>query len=220
MQRRIKDDMTVVQALVFDTYKTSGQVMAMLDNPVHTPADYATALERMSAQFEDAAVAVRTLCERHHPELPTSGNKPSLPHLNLAGQIEINNYGWLYIQLNTLLPHCRFQTPNYLTDTITRLLDEYERGGRTLPKFSSAALIIDEHCDVESRQVFDADNKGWKAIPNALKGRLIPDDDQFTLNVCLLSTLEDNPGCHIYLVPQSELSDFFAMRQGDYPLFP
>jgi len=61
---------------------------------------------------------------------------------------------------------------------------------------------------------------GWKAIPNALKGRVIPDDDQFTLGVCLLSTLDDNPTCHIYLVPQTELSDFFAMRQGDYPLFP
>ena len=219
MQHNIKDDMAVVQALTFDAYKTSGQIMAMLDNPVHTPADYATALERMSAQFEDAAVAVRTLCERHHPELPTSGHKPSLPHLNLAGQIGVNNYGWLHIQLNALLPHCRFQTPKYLTDTITRLLNEYESGGRALPRFNGAALIIDEHCDVESRQVFDSDNKGWKAIPNALKGRVIPDDDQFALNVCLLSTFNDNPVCHIYLVPQSELGDFFVMRQGDYLLY-
>ena len=220
MQHNIKDDMAVVQALVFDAYKTSGQVMALLDNQVHTPAAYVTALERMSAQFEDSVIAVRTLCERHLPELPPSGHKPATPHLNLAGQAEVNHYGWLHIELNTLLPHCKYQTPKYLTDTITRLLDDYESSGRTLPSFFNAALIIDEHCDLDSRHVFDQDNKGWKAIPNALKGRVIPDDDQFTLGVCLLSTLDDNPACHIYLVPQAELSDFFAMRQGDYPLFP
>jgi len=220
MQNNIKDDMMVVQALVFDAYKTSGQVMAMLDNQVKTPAAYATALERMSAQFEDATIAVRTLCESHLPGPPPISHKPSPPHLNLAGQAEVNNFGWLHIQLNALLPHCRYQTPKYLTDTITRLMDEYERDGRKLPRLSSAALIIDEHCDVDSRQVFDQDNKGWKAIPNALKGRVIPDDDQLTLGVCLLSTRDNNPACHIYLVPQAELSDFFAMRHGDYPLFP
>jgi len=104
--------------------------------------------------------------------------------------------------------------------TFTRLLDEYEHDGRKLPRLDSAALIIDEHCDIDSRQVFDQDNKGWKAIPNALKGRVIQDDDQHTLSVCLLSTLDDNPACHIYLLPQAELGDFFAMRQGAYPLFP
>jgi len=220
MQHNIKDDMTVVQALVFDAYKTTGQVMAMLDNKVHTPAAYATALERMSAKVEEAAVTVRTLCERHHPSCVSPGKKPPAPSIHIAGQAEVNNYGWLHIELNTLLPHCRFQTPKYLTDTISRLLDEYEYNGRTLPRFDCAALIIDEHCNIDSRQIFDQDNKGFKAIPNALKGRLIPDDDQFTLNICLLSTLDDTPACHIYLIPRGELSDFFAMRSGDYPLFP
>ena len=41
-----------------------------------------------------------------------------------------------------------------------------------------AILIIDEHCDLKNHQVFDQDNKGWKAIPNALKGLLVEDDDQ------------------------------------------
>jgi hypothetical protein len=74
MQHNIKNDMTIVQTLVFDAYKTTGQVMAMLDNKVHTPAAYATALERLPAQFEEAAVAVRTLCERHHPARVEGGN--------------------------------------------------------------------------------------------------------------------------------------------------
>ena len=39
-------------------------------------------------------------------------------------------------------------------------------------------LIIDEHTAMEGRHIFDQDNKGWKAVSNAIKGRLIPDDDQ------------------------------------------
>ncbi len=47
-------------------------------------------------------------------------------------------------------------------------------------------LIIDEHTAMEGRHIFDQDNKGWKAVSNAIKGRLIPDDDQHTLAVALL----------------------------------
>lgn len=48
--------------------------------------------------------------------------------------------------------------------------------------------MIDEHTSIEGRHIYDQDNKGWKAISNAIKGRLIPDDDQHTLAVALLST--------------------------------
>jgi len=36
-------------------------------------------------------------------------------------------------------------------------------------------LIIDEHCGIDGRYIFDQDNKGYKAVSNAIKGRLIPD---------------------------------------------
>jgi hypothetical protein len=74
-------------------------------------------------------------------------------------------------------------------------------------------LIVDEHCDIKSRTVFDQDNKAWKAIPNALKGRLIPDDDQLTLDVALVSEKCDTPSCHIYLLPREDAGDFFWHRQ-------
>ena len=75
----------------------------------------------------------------------------------------------LHITLNTLLPHCRFKTPSYLSDTITRLIEDHRASGGRIPFFRKAILIIDEHCNLKNRQVFDQDNKGWKAIPNALK---------------------------------------------------
>ena len=77
-------------------------------------------------------------------------------------------------------PHCRYQTPLWLTDTIRRLLDGFEAGGNTVPYFRERAmLVIDEHSEIAGRRVFDQDNKGWKAVCNALKGRAIPDDDQY-----------------------------------------
>jgi hypothetical protein len=42
-------------------------------------------------------------------------------------------------------------------------------------------FVVDEHSSINCRRVFDQDNKGWKAIPNALKGRVIPNDDQYSL---------------------------------------
>ncbi len=53
-----------------------------------------------------------------------------------------------------------------------------------------------------------------KAIPNALKGVVIADDDQFSLELCLLSTMDASPGCHIYVLDQAELSAFFTLREG------
>ena len=121
-----------------------------------------------------------------------------------------------FIKLNTLLPHCRYQTPGWLTDTIRRLLDDYEAAGNTLPCFERALLVIDEHSDVSGRHIFDSDNKGWKAVSNAIKGRLIPDDDQYTLSVALLSKRSGEDVCHISLLDLREASDFFAGHSGYY----
>ena len=61
-------------------------------------------------------------------------------------------------------------------------------------------LVIDEHSEIAGRRVFDQDNKGWKAVCNALKGRAIPDDDQYTLAVSLLATPSTENVCHITLM--------------------
>ena len=136
--------------------------------------------------------------------------------METAGFVETLGYGWLHIQLNTLLPHCRYQTSDWLSDTIRRLLDEYEAGGSKLPYFKKAMLVIDEHCGVKGRHIFDQDNKGWKSVSNAIKGRLIPDDDQHTLALALLSTKSEIDVCHITLLDMVDAADFFAYHSGDY----
>lgn len=56
--------------------------------------------------------------------------------MDVTGSVEAFGYGWLHITINTLLPHCRYQSPNWLSDTIRRLLDSYEACGKELPFLS------------------------------------------------------------------------------------
>ena len=66
------------------------------------------------------------------------------------------------------------------------------------------------------RHIFDQDNKGWKAVSNAIKGRIIPDDDQYTLSVALLSTRSRQNVCHITVLDMKDAPNFFSARAGDY----
>ncbi len=161
--------------------------------------------------LEKAVISLRNAAESIRPPLEPTLPEAGRPLTDWAGRMEITPQGWLHMELFSLLPTCRYKTPKLLADTLSRMLREY---GTALPFFSRAALVIDEHCNLESRQVYDQDNKGWKAIPNALKGVVIADDDQFSLEVCLLSTMDASPGCHIYVLDQAELSAFFTLREG------
>ena len=210
----IKEMIQQIQAITFDAYKASGQAATLLNEQGFSPEVLANSLEQTASQMEHGAVELRALCESCLPELLTIGRKPVLPPLDVAGSISVNEFGWLLMELNTLLPHCRFSTPVWLTDTITRLLDQHERRQGKLPM---PLLVIEEFCDVDSRNVFDQDNKGFKAVSNAIKGRLVEDDDQFTLSVCLLSQrFSGARSCHIYVLPLSEAGDFFSMRTDCY----
>ena len=50
-------------------------------------------------------------------------------------------------------------------------------------------LAIVEYCDYDNREVYDQDNKSWKMIPNAIKGRVVKDDEQFRLDIGLFSKI-------------------------------
>jgi len=179
------------------------------------PEDLVSAAERVSEALESTVVTSRNTLEmlRLNMEIPKPG-APALPYINISGAVRVIEYNWLHIKLNTLLPHCRFQTPLYLSDTITRLLDNYAANGRKIPYYENALLVIDEHCDIQSRTVFDPDNKGWKAVSNALKGRVFPDDDQFSLGVSLVSARSEKPACNIFVIGVFDAGEFFNMRSG------
>lgn len=214
-----KKDMARIQALVGDAFSATGGLVALSDGGVMSEQKLQMTLEQTAAEFEKAALELRTLCEKHSPGKGGYGKRPPAPFCAIDGRVEKLGYSWLHIQLNTLLPHCRYQTPLWLADTIRRLLDNFEAGGNTVPYFRERAmLVIDEHSEVAGRRVFDQDNKGWKAVCNTLKGRVIPDDDQYTLAVSLLSTPSPENVCHITLMDLRDVSDFFALHSGDYAL--
>ena len=173
---------------------------------------YLRKLEELTVKYESGVVELRNYCERKYRVASSENGKPLLIPYAVKGRVEVNEYGWLHIKLDALLPHCRYATPTYLSDTITRLLDDYEGRRGKLPRFESAALVIDEHCNIDSRTVYDQDNKGYKAIPNAIKGRLIKDDDQFHLHLHLTSTRSTETACHIWLLRQEDAGDFFYLH--------
>ena len=73
-----KNDMKDIQGITFEAYKTSGNLLALLDSRDANPAAVAGALEKMAGQFESGVVALRNLCEKKHPGhlLGSKGAKP------------------------------------------------------------------------------------------------------------------------------------------------
>lgn len=130
----------------------------------------------------------------------------------IAGDIEVTHDGWLHITLNTLLPNCKYKTSGYIGDTICRLMNSYEG---ELPYFETAFLGIVEHCNSENHHALDNDNKGWKMIPNALKGRVIGDDNQFVLSIGLFAKVSDEPKCDIYVLPPEDGAFFMDLLEKD-----
>ena len=212
----LKRDMSRIQELVGTAFNQTGCLVALADGGQMNPDKLQKALEQTMDYVERTTLELRRLCESYAPGVGGYSHKSPAPKMEVTGYVEQFGYGWLHIVLHTLLPHCRYQTPAWLSDTLRRLLDEYEGCGKKLPFFQRAMLVIDEHSGVNGRHIFDQDNKGWKAISNALKGRLIPDDDQYTLSISLLSTRSGESLCHITLLDMADAADFFAVHSGHY----
>lgn len=209
-------DMTRIQELVGNSFTATGGLVALADGGAMPEAKLQQTLEKTLGEFESSVLELRLLCERYSPGAGSYGRRPVLPACAVSGHVEKIGYNWLHIQLNTLLPHCRYQSPAWLTDTIRRLLDGYEATGERLPFFNKALLVIEECAELPGRHVFDPDNKGWKSVCNALKGRVIPDDDQYTLGLVLLASQRAENACHITLMDLTDAADFFAFHSGDY----
>lgn len=213
-----KQNMSKIQELVGSAFSETGKLVALADGGQMNSERLQKVLEGTAGQFEAAVLELRRMCEQYTPSAGGYGRRKKLPYIELTGYVEKYGYNWLHICLNTLLPHCRYLPPTWLTDTIRRLLDDYEEQGGVLPFFNRATLIIDEHSDITARHIYDQDNKGYKAVSNAIKGRLVPDDDQYTLALCLLSQKSTENVCHITLLDASDTADFFALHSGDYAM--
>ncbi len=165
--------------------------------------------ENYLCELENLCVKSRNVLDKYGYENPikTSLGVTSKP-IDMAGEMEITRDGWLKITLNALLPNCRQRISRYIGDTIGRLIDDYPG---ELPYFENAFMAIIEHCNNENHNALDNDNKGWKMIPNALKGSVIEDDNQFILSVGLFTKLSDELKCEVYVLPLDESNIFMDL---------
>ena len=211
-KENLSRDMTRVRYLVGNAVQTSDNLvkLAFRDQPpMRKLRQY---METAMNLFERSTLELRQICEKYAETSNIPGKKAPIPAREVTGSVEITGYDWLHIRVNTLIPSSRFRAAEWFSDTIRRLLDDFEQSGQKLPYYSQALLVIEERTEISGRRAFDQDNKGWKAVSNAIKGRLIPDDDQFTLGVCLLSTWSGENVCHITLLDASDAGAFFTSR--------
>jgi len=188
-----------------------------LSKNYHSPEKVNNLLDSAMLQIELACLDMRRLCEMVRPKISVPQRAHSKYHSKtIYGEITLTENGWVHIKLNTLLPHYKIiGGTQYISDSIVRMITQFENDGGELPCFDKAFLAIIEHCDYRSCEAFDHDNKGFKAVQNALKGRLFPDDDQFELSLGLFTVLDAETACHIYVLPEDAAADFFCHKQLD-----
>ncbi len=180
----------------------------------HSPQKITMFLDAALQKLETACMNLRRYVEQTRPVIPYEPEKTEVFYSKeIYGDVTLMDTGWLHIRLNTLLPNYKaIGGTQYVSDTITRLLDRFQKDGGEFPMFDKAFLAIIEHCDFTCSEVFDHDNKGFKAVQNALKGRLFPDDDQFELSLGLFTVLDPEMSCHIYVMPENDASEFLYQK--------
>lgn len=189
---------------------TCNQYLTALEKGYRSPEKCNTLLDAAMQQIELCCIDMRLLCERTRPYLPDLRfGTVKYNHKAIYGEVNLMDNGWLDIRLNALLPHCKIVGgTQYVSDTIIRLLNHFRQDGGEVPHFEKAYLAIVEHCPENCTGAFDHDNKGFKGVINALKGRVFQDDNQFELAMGLFTVVDEDPHCHIYVMPFEEAGDF------------
>ena len=170
-------------------------------------------LEVALQQQEMACIEMRRLYEQlRTAEKDIHTRPPDGKFTEVYGEISVMCEGWVHIKLNSLLPHCKVVGgTQYVSDCLLRLLNKASDEIK-LPFFNKAFLGILECCPRDVSDVFDHDNKGYKAVQNALKDRLFPDDDCFEMSLGLFTEQRKESCCHIYVLPDDETGIFTDMR--------
>jgi hypothetical protein len=162
--------------------------------------------------MEAATVGVAELCRKTDNKLVRKELGDNFCNSS-SGTIELIDNKYLYMKLDILLPNTRNNVGiKTVSNTINNLLDVFADYHKGLPQYEDVFLAIVEHRSPDSEGSYDHDNKGFRAVPNALKGRLFSDDNQFVMSLGLFTRYsEDEFYTEVYVLPMSDLSHF-AMK--------
>lgn len=188
-----------------------------LSKGYRSPEKCNTLIDATMHQIELCCIDMRTLCEKIRPRLPSFRfGTATYNHKEIYGSVTLMENGWLDIRMNALLPHCKVVGgTQYVYDTVTRLLNRFNNAGGEIPCFDKAYLAIVEHGPENCAATFDNDNKGFKGVINALKGRVFRDDNQYELALGLFTILDEDTCCHVYVTPFEDAADFLYQIYSD-----
>ena len=209
--KTITETVTDMQAYL----KTADKYLESLKSGCRTKMKFNTLLDAAMSEVENCCITLRRLAENLRPQIEFDFKETkSYFHKEIYGNVEVTENGWLDIRLNALLPHCKTAgSTQYITDTITRLLNNFESEGGKIPQFEKAFLAIIEHANEDVSEVFDHDNKGFKSVINAVKGRAFSDDNQYEMSLGMFTVLDADVCCHIYILPYEDASEFLYLMQ-------
>ena len=198
--------MEQIKSVVSDLQNDTIKVMQCMSRIVMSKRLTDKNIDDYLCELENLCIKSRAVLEEYRPlDISRENIRADEIVSEIAGSVEVTYEGWLHITLKTLLPNCKRRISGYIGDTIRRLLSYY---GSDLPYFENAFLGIVEYCNSENHNALDNDNKGWKMIPNALKGSVIEDDTQFDLSIGLFAKISEIVRCEIYVLPLNEASVF------------
>ena len=184
--------------------------LVALEQGYRSPEKRNTLLDAAMQQVELCCIDMRLMCEKARSKrIYPLTERGIYNHKTIYGEVNILDNGWVDIRMNALLPHCKVVGgTQYVSDTVIRLLEEFQKPGGELPHYEKVYVAIVEHAPEDCSGAFDHDNKGFKGVINALKGRLFQDDNQFELALGLFTLINEDPHCRIYVTPYEEAGDF------------
>lgn len=193
--------------------QTAEKNIEALIQSARSPVKFNTLIDSAMQQVEVACIEMRRIAEYIRPSDEYNRIQSDRSVNTVYGNIQLTENGWFHIRLNTLLPHYKvLGGTQYISDSITRLLDYFKASVGVLPCFKNAFLGIVEHCSTNTCEAFDSDNKGFKSVVNALKARVFQDDNQFELSLGLFTVADDENCCHIYVLPVEDSARFMTLK--------
>lgn len=156
--------------------------------------------------------ARRTFSKLLLPHKRTESRRLEPNCCKMSGAVLVTAENWTLIRLDTLLQNTRKQTTGYIENTLLRLLHDYREQSKPLPWYPRAFVVLTEHTEPCPGNVFDADNKEWKCVTNALKGVLFADDDQFTVSLILDSVCDGKEFTEIAVIPYADAPAYLVGR--------
>ena len=147
-EERFAAETKKIQSVITKASQKASALSALSDGGKMSREKLQLTLEETAYFFESATLYLRALCETQMPGAGGYGRRDGLEFQLPSGHIEIAGAGWVHMQLDTLLPHCRYMPATWLTDTVRQLLTAYMQRTNFRLHFKQMLLVIDELSDV------------------------------------------------------------------------